>query len=229
MKAKYISFFLILNVFVGCDPLENKPTSILYTVTTNDATAITNSTAKISYTMTPLYSGESGVYLSKNSQFGNPMEFRSHYNDLFSVDATGLERNTTYYYKAFIGGIYGEYVYGNVLSFTTKDHSASIATEAAYQTEKNYSSAGYLYDGNTYHYKYTWVAPFTVISAENFSECGICIGSTSFPLSFIEGINNLRMMTWSNSSSASLSYYAYGKLKDGTYLYGNSKTINFSY
>lgn len=229
MKAKYISFFLILIVFVGCDPLENEPNPTRYTVTTNNATAITNSTANISYSMTPLYSGESGINVSKNPQFNNSMEFRGDNNDSFSVNATGLEKNTTYYYRAFIGGIYDEYVYGNVLSFTTKDLSASITTGTAYQTEKSYSSAGFIEDGMTYHYRYNWTASYTVISADKFSECGIHILNTYFSSSFKEGNNNLEMIIWSNSSSVNISYYAFGKLNNGTFLYGSSKTVRLSY
>lgn len=49
-------------------------------------------------------------------------------NNMFSISASNLSSETTYYYKAFVlyGGVYR---YGKVKSFTTKAISASVSTE----------------------------------------------------------------------------------------------------
>lgn len=76
-----------------------------------------------------------GIILSenKNPTLDNGVELTSKEidgNNMYSVKATNLRCNTTYYYKSFVkyGGVYRS---GEVRSFTTRDYSIIVRTEDA--------------------------------------------------------------------------------------------------
>ncbi len=98
------------------------PTPVAPTVTTGEATNVTQTEATLSatYTGTPTYGGvEWGLSESDLSE-----DWQAEYlnGDSFKVDINGLGAGHTYYYRAYIAVLEGNdyvYYYGDIRSFTT--------------------------------------------------------------------------------------------------------------
>jgi hypothetical protein len=232
---KNLNRFLLIIVcftFFCCDNEYPGPNAITYNVVTNNATDITKTSAAISFTISPVYSGEYGIFLSEDPNFDGYTIHRNFDKDSYYVNLSDLDYNTTYYYKAYIGGIYGEYIFGNVLSFTTKDIIPTITTGNAVIKSKTYISEGYTSNGITYYYKFNIDFPITITGAIKFTECGIyLIDKETFfnASSIINGTNTINLITYCTASTLSYNYKAYGKLTDGSYIYGEIKSLYLSY
>lgn len=186
-----------------------KPKELSVTGTAYD---ITEFTAKLSgyanltpdlgeVTMGILYS------LDENPTLDNSIELISREidgNNMYVVQATELNYNTTYYYKSFVkyGGVYRS---GEVKSFSTRDFVASATTEEA---------------SNITEFRATFNGQLSVISLDQLS--------TNVWFLFSETTNNIESLmlegkrldaTLNTDGTFSTSSYLYSKLKYNTQYY----------
>ena len=188
--------------------------SLSISVTTGSATGITSSGA----TLSGLIDGADqsltcgiiyGTSSSLSSSNGTKKSTTSQGN--YSLSVTGLEANTTYYYRAY-AVVDGEYVYGEVRSFTT-NQNVSVTTGSA----ADITSSGATLSGS-------------IDGADQSLTCGIIYG-TSSSLSSSNGTKKSTTSQGSYSLSvtgldANTTYYyrAYAVV-DGESVYGEVRSF----
>ena len=183
-------------------------------VTTGSATSVTYSSATLSGSVSGADQSLTcgiiyGTSSSLSSSSGTKKSTTS--SGSYSISVTGLNANTTYYYRAY-AIVDGEYVYGDVCSFTTRQN-VSVTTGSAVSITSSGASLGGLISGSDYSLT-----------------CGIIYG-TSSSLTSSSGTNKSTTSQGSYSLSvtglkANTSYYyrAYA-LVDGVYKYGEVRSF----
>lgn len=118
-----IIFSFILFILCGCDK-DSLPT-VAPNIATGVASNVDNTTATVSLSITDvsnskeigvLYSTNSAMLTSTDAQKGVIGNYKSDDN---SATLTGLSAGTTYYYKAYAYNG-GDYIYGDIKTFTTR-------------------------------------------------------------------------------------------------------------
>jgi hypothetical protein len=198
------------------------------TIVTEDVTNISNTSAILEITVNggTSYSEIKGVLYSSNNR--NPdknsqkIELDSYYS---SARLNNLTKGTTYYYRSYVRRG-DDYIYGSIKSFKT----TNIITSARVLTGDGYSN-GY-YSGK-YHFSintFAW-------GLDEISEWGNQVSSsTDFSSPAIGAITNLdylegtaHLQKWNAGTTGYRYYRAYAKLKSGSSIFGEIKSIHVTY
>ena len=210
---RIICLFVLCIVFSNCIP-EGIELPNIYSVTTADVTNITVDGATLNGSL-GIISTEKAVdcgveYGTQSTSLSTNLTVDEITSDGdFSVNLTGLDANTTYYYRAYAVDV-KQYRYGDVRTFTT---NLSIATGDA--TNITYSTA---------------TLSGTVNSGAHSVTCGVIYG-TSASLSSSKGTK--KSTTSSGSYSVTISglkakttyYYRAYAIVDGEYKYGEVRSF----
>ncbi|MFA7081441.1 MAG: hypothetical protein WC135_02400 [Bacteroidales bacterium] len=205
------------------------------TVITNPATSIT----KISATLNATISAGAEAITTKGFEF--KLTSASSWTKVTITQTTsvishlliGLTANTAYTYRAYATTVSGT-VYGALKSFTTLSLSQNpiVTTVSATQTGSNYSSSGFDYDGTHYNYNYEYYCKFEFRyeNTQYAEEIGFSIDGDSYHFTTKEdGLKNPEWIFFSNSNNTTITYQAYAKKYDGSYIYGVEKSVYLYY
>lgn len=236
---KYIFPFLATVVcMTGCADNEDSPVACNIIVETQEAEAVGNNSAELSLTIANYSYGsiyKTGILYGTDASLINAQDKyeTGNYNYQFSRTIESLKRNTTYYFKGYVEDSWGNRIEGATLSFTTKNKSFSITTGGYTQTNAQYKYLGFTgSDGKFYNYAFYFTLYATLVNAEDVDSWGIKWFNKDIPLYYgdvKEGTLSGSFSLVSNASSGTQTYRAFAKLKDGTYKYGEIKTIYYSY
>lgn len=236
---KHIFLFLATVIcMTGCVDEESSPVASSIIVETQEAEAVGNTSAELSFKI-PNGSREgiykTGILYSTDPSLTNAQdEFQAeNYSSQFSRTIKSLKRNTTYYFKGYVEDSWGNRIEGKMLSFTTKNEPFSITTGGYTQTNAQYKYLGFTgTNGKLYNYEFHFTLSATLVNAEDVDSWGIVWFNEYTPLYYgdvKEGTLSGSFSLVSNSSSGNHTYQAFAKLKDGTYKYGEIRTIYYSY
>lgn len=203
------------------DPaVENNTPSI----STGVATNISNTSATIGIQITNYsYAAcEIGVIYSTSRNFSNAGRMAGESGSCY-ID--GLARNTLYYYKAYAtNGV--DYVFGDIKSFSTLNASAVVTTVYAY-------SLGY---NVNYAYPYRFNVAVSIVGIDQVLEWGVMVSdyvdfsynttSAIYDASYAEGTTYIQ--SWGAKSLGTIYCRAYAKLLNGSYIFGNTKSVVLS-
>ena len=184
-------------------------------VTTDAASDITNKSASLNGTLEGSTSSVAcgfiyGKTTTLSSTSGTKVSTSS--SGAYSILVSGLEDNTTYYYRAY-ALINGQYIYGTVRSFTTKREITITTNEAS-----DITSHGAVLSG-------------TINNAEQSMDCGIIYG-TSNNLSSTSGtkLSTTSQGTFSfnlaDLTPNTTYYYCAYAIVEGEYKYGEILSFN---
>lgn len=177
----------------------------------------------ICYGLAPKPTVESNRSISSGSGKG---DFECYLND--------LTESTTYYVRAYATNSIGT-SYGNEESFVTDEaevspQKAAVTTVSLVQTSSEYSASGFTYGGISYNYKYGWTVQVELSGASFVSEFGYVLNGEYRCWSLLEDrVYSESWTSYSNTNKLAYTCKAYAKLLDGTYIYGEEKTITLAY
>ena len=239
MKIKYILGILLLMtgsiLATSCkddDDAVISTTPIISNITTGDA-AVTSVSANISQNSVSSLSGQSSsaysvgvIYSTDESSINNGTQATASLNSdgkTYGVEITGLQRNKTYYYKAFVT-LQGKLTYtGTTKSFITSDATVTTAVPSSV-TAASVSLGGQLANVNTLPSNATLtcgviVSVDSTAAANHIGQEMNYTDVTSAAAGSAFAINKLGLLP-------SKKYYAtaFMKLNDG-YIYGASKSF----
>lgn len=236
---KYILLFLVpLFCFTECEDEDETPIACNITVETQEAKVLGNTSAELSFsTLNDNNQGiyKTGILYSTEASLINAKdEFQAgNHSSQFSRTIESLKRNTTYYFKGYVEDYWGNRIEGKALSFTTRNEPFSITTGGYTQTNAQYKYLGFTgSNGKLYNYEFNFTLYATLVNAEDVDSWGIVWFNDYTRLYYgdaKEGTLSGSFSLVSNSSSGSHTYQAFAKLKDGTYKYGEMRTIYYSY
>lgn len=233
---KYIfPFALSFFCLTGCEE-DERPETCDIVVKTQEATVLGNSSVRLSlevvkgkyegsYRTGLLYGTDASLTDAKDKfQAGNS-------STQFSQTIDSLKRNTTYYFKGYVEDARRNRIEGETLSFTTRNEAFSITTGGYTQTNSQYKYLGFTGENKQlYNYRYTFTLYATLVNVEDVVSWGIVWFNDYTELyygSIEEGTLSGTFSLLTNSSYGTHTYRAYAKLKDGTYKYGDMKTITY--
>ena len=130
-----------------------------------------------------------------------------------------------YYYKAYAtNGV--DYGFGDIKSFSTLNTSAVVTTVYAY-------SLGY---NVNYVYPYRFKVAVSIVGIDQVLEWGVMVSnyadfsynttSAIYDASYVEGATYIQ--SWGAKSTGTMYCRAYAKLLNGTYIFGNTKSVVLS-
>ena len=218
-KGEYgLALLIACMLYVSCMPENIELPHNVYSVATGYAIDVTSSTAKLAGNVKladPESNVSCGIIYGKSSTLSSTSGIKKSTTSSsnYSLNISGLDANTTYYYRAFAVDA-GVYKYGKVNSFTTSKPNITVATgDASDITE----SEAVLYG--------------TVSGALQSVTCGMIYG-TSSTLSSSNGVK--KSTTSKDSYSINISglnantkyYYRAYAIVDGEYKYGVVRSFN---
>ena len=105
------------------------------------------------------------------------------------------------------------------------------STSDFWQTDSDYSSSGFSFNGTTYYYTFDWIIECTFVGTENASRIGYVIDDDYYWDfdDFGDGKKTSYMTTYSKKSYSYKSVKAFAKKSDGTYIYGSVKSLKLEY
>ncbi len=231
-------WIVLIGAFI-CTACEEdwKPEKVNLTATTGSATSITASSVKVGISSSTeklrkkgvLLSTKSGIKLTDSGVY--KFENTDTYYSIYEITITGLDPNTTYYYRAYVADYYGAVIYGAEKSFTTlKKVSVTATTDLVKQTGSDYSSSGFYSNGYYYNYKFHFETNFSYTGTADCTEIGFILDGSSYTFNNMEDRSYTNYWTQHNNlSSSTLTYQAYAEKKDGTIVYGIERTIYLYY
>lgn len=233
---KYIFPFLATVVcMTGCLDDEDSPVACNIIVETQEAKTIGNTYAELSFKI-PNGSNEgiykTGILYSTDASLTNAQdEFEAgNRNSQFSRTIQSLKRNTTYYFKGYVEDSRGNHIEGKTLSFTTKNDAAKVVTGSGKQTGVK---TFFINPTGALCYRFDYTIYSTLIGSDEVESWGINVYDSytdkkhSLPVK--EGVNAISFWVETTYSTKTYNYKAYAKLKNGSYIYGDIKSIYLHY
>lgn len=127
-KGYWQRILMVCLVFAACIPENIELPTRVKSVTTNEPARVTvnNATLRAHVDLIDTYTISCGVIYGTSSRLNssNGTKITATANGDYSVNLSGLEANTTYYYRAYAFDAH-EYMYGEVYSFKTLDVNSS--------------------------------------------------------------------------------------------------------
>ncbi len=219
-------------------PVSGSGVNTTASVTTDAATGVTQIEATLPATITNTgcssvtgYGIEYSLINGFANGAGTPVSGTNLSGGVYSINLTGLNPNTSYYYKAFVnnaGGIF----YGTQMNFTTLSLGSPVATAATAIAQNSFTANWNAVSGATsYNLDVSTSNTFTVrlpIVSENFENSMSAFTSTAGTGVFYTG-NSVTGDLPAASPFASLGSYAFGKSNGSvTISSGNINTTAYS-
>ena len=211
----FIALFAVCLFFSGCIPEEIELPVRIKSVVTHGVSNVDSRSATL-FGNISLYDSENiacgFIYnTSSNLSHKSGVERSTIANGDYVLNISGLKANTIYYYRAY-GVDAGQYKYGDIRSFTTKQNVSVTTGSATSITSSSATLSG------------------SVSGADQSLTCGIIYG-TSFSLSSSSGTK--KSTTSSGSYSISVTglndnttyYYRAYAIVDGEYVYGEVRSF----
>lgn len=232
---KYIfPFALSFFCLTGCEE-DERPEVCDIVVKTQEATVLGNSSARLSlevvkgkyegsYKTGLLYGTDASLTDAKDKfQAGNS-------STQFSQTIDSLKRNTTYYFKGYVEDARRNRIEGETLSFTTRNEAAKVITGKGVQTGKK---TFFINPTGALCYRFDYELYSTLTGSDEVDNWGINVYDSytnkKYALSLGEGEKSMSFWVETTYATKSYNYRAYAKLKNGTYIYGDIKTIYLRY
>lgn len=233
---KHIFLFLATVVcMTGCADEESSPVASSIIVETQEAKAVGNTSAELSFKI-PNGSREgiykTGILYSTDPSLTNAQdEFQAgNYSSQFSRTIESLKRNTTYYFKGYVEDSRGNRIEGKMLSFTTKNDAAKVVTGSGKQTGVK---TFFINPTGALCYRFDYTIYSTLTGSDEIESWGINVYDSyidkkhSLPVK--EGESSISFWVETTSPTKTYNYKAYAKLKNGSYIYGDTKNIYLHY
>lgn len=236
---KRVIFLLFLCFVVWSCEKDPEPSYEIPSVSTGKATSITSTTANIDINI----DGDYFLY-GYGILFGRTPDLSISdskvYERKFEVQLKSLIPNTTYYFKAFVRDKLGNYIFGNVVAFKTAEVvNVPAAVKTLYGYYKDYSLAVVgLYPPYKFWYTNYFNVNVSLVGKDKVSKWGVDYGkkanfsdANSLTMtglnSYIEG--SVATAELESRTDSDNSYYifcrAWAKLLNGTYIYGETITV----
>lgn len=233
---KYILLFLVpLFCFTECEDEDETPIAYNITVETQEAKVLGNTSAELSFsTLNDNNQGiyKTGILYSTEASLINAKdEFQAgNHSSQFSRTIESLKRNTTYYFKGYVEDYWGNRIEGKALSFTTRNDAAKVVTGSGRQTGVR---TFFINPTGQLCYRFDYTLYSTLIGSDEIESWGINVYDSyidrkhSLPVK--EGENSISFWVETTYSTKTYNYKAYAKLKNGSYIYGDTKSIYLHY
>lgn len=205
-------------------------------ISTGKATGIGNTSATLNIIV-----NEGRAVVKSGMIFGSHSDLSASESHVYeyesSVPVIGLKKNTLYYFKAYAVDDLGNFIYGDVSSFRTKDLDPSVRTEIASYESYDFKLIDF-YPRIVYEFTDYFNVCASLVANDKVLEWGVCVSDENdflnssyfyFPYLqyYYEGsVEKLRLQKKTTSPYSFYIYYrAYAKLLNGNYIYGDIKTV----